>query len=121
MEEEIGNVLASVVYGLSDQNYEHSFAFYSLWLDIQQTYSQIPSDKISGTIWNSRRTSSISIQGGQLIHSTAHLITRLASKAESNHLLTPHTSGLQSRLSMRSLQEFFKHNLQFVRGYTNTF
>ena len=52
----------------------------------------------------------------QLTHSTAHLIVRFASDAESDRLLAPYSSGLQSRLSTRSLQEFFSVNLMIVGG-----
>jgi len=117
--EEIENALGLVVGQLSDQNYAHSTAFYHLWFDIGQTYPQIPSDQISDTIWNNRGRSSINIYCGQFIHLTAHLITRFASDTESNHLLAPRSSGLQSRLSMRTLREFFKNNLRFVAGYTD--
>ena len=118
--EEIKRALSSVVGQLSDQNYEHSLVFYCLWSDIGQTYPQIPSDQISDAIWNNRGASSINIYNGQFIHSTAHLITRLASDVEPNHLLAPHSSGLQTRLAMRTLQEFFKNNLNFASGYTGT-
>ena len=116
--EELQRALGPVVGQLSDQNYAHSTTFYHLWFDIGQTYPQTPSDQISDTIWNSRGTGSININFGPFFHSTAHLITRFASDAESNHLLAPHNSGLQSRLSMRTLHEFFKNNLRFVRGFT---
>ena len=112
----IDNALGLAVAELSDQNYAHSLAFYRLWFDIGQTYPQIPSDQISDTIWNNRRAGSINNEHGQLIHQTAHLITRLASDRESDLLLSPHTPGLQNRLSARSLGEFFSNNLVVVRG-----
>jgi len=119
--EEIDQALGSVVGGLSDKNYEHSLAFYRLWFDIGQTHPQIPSDQISDTIWNNRGPSSMNIGYGQFFHSAAHLIIRLVSDAESDHLLAPHSSGLQSRLCKRTLREFFKNNLKFVGSYIGTF
>ena len=53
---------------------------------------------------------------GQLIHSTAHLILRFASDAESDHILAPHSSRLQSRLSTRALQDFFGNNIMATQG-----
>ena len=49
----------------------------------------------------------------------ARLITRFANDAESNHPLAPHSSGLQSRLSTRTLREFFKNNLRSLGGCTD--
>ena len=73
----------------SDGNYDRLFAFYRFWFDVGQTYHQIASDRIFGAIWNCRRTNSIDPEDGQLIHSTAHLIIRFASDAESDHLFSP--------------------------------
>ena len=108
----IENALGSVVGKLSDENYAQSSAFYQLWLDIAQTYPETPSDQISDPIWGNRTIGSmIEPGGGKLIHSTAHLIVRLAGDAESNHILAPRTFGLQSRLCTRSLREFFNNNM----------
>ena len=110
-------VLDPVVGQLSDQNYTQSFDLYRFWFDIGQTYYQIPSDKIFNTIWNHRATNSmVNLPNGELIHSTAHLILRFASDAESDPIFAPHSSGLQSRLCAASLQEFFSHNLKAARG-----
>jgi len=95
---------------LSDQNYEQSFAFYRLWLDIQQAYPETPSDPTLDRIWRNRTTNSIVPVNGKLIHPTVHLILRFAGEAESDHILGLHTSGLQSRLCVTSLQAFFNHN-----------
>ena len=114
MEDSIKSALGSVVGQLSDENYAHSLAFYRLWFDIGQTYPKNPSDQISDTIWNNRGTSSIVPECGKFIHPTAQLIIRLASDAESDHLLAPHSSGLQNNLIARSLREFFNNNLRAV-------
>jgi len=99
---------------LSDPNYEQSFAFYRLWFDIGQTRDRIPPDLIFDAIWENRLTSSIDPDRGELIHSTAHLIFRFASDAESDQILAPHNSGLQDRLCTRFLREFFNNNLAVV-------
>jgi len=110
--------LDSTLASLSDQNYAESFDFYRFWFDIGHTYHQIPSDRIFDTIWNYRAANSkIDPLNGRLIHSSAHLILRFASDAESDHILGPHSSRLQSRLSTRALQEFFGSNMGAVRGY----
>ena len=116
MEETIEKALVSAVNKFSDQDYAQSFAFYRFWSDIGQTYHQAPSDKISETLWRRRAEgSAVNLESGQLIHSTAHLILRFASDAESDHILAPHNSGLQSRLCTRSLRKFFDTNLTIVR------
>ena len=99
---------------LSNESYAESFAFFRFWFDIGHAYHEIPSEKIFNAIWNSRRANSISPGSGKLIHPTAHLVLRFASDAESDHILAPHSSGLQSRLSTRSLRELFTNNLMFV-------
>ena len=114
--EDIEKTLSPVVGSLSNENYAESLAFYRFWIDIGQTYHQVPPDLIFGTIWKNRATSSIVPHAGKLIHSTAHLIVRLASDAESDHILAPHSPGLQSRLSSRSLREFFTNNLRVARS-----
>ena len=50
----------------------------------------------------------------KLIHPTAHSILRFASDAESDCILAPHNSGLQRRLSTKTLQDFFSSNLTAV-------
>ena len=115
--EEINRALGLAVKELSDQNYTQSLAFYRLWFNIEQAYPQIPSDQISDPIWHNRAGGSIAPQQGELFHSTAHLVLRFASDVESDPLLAPHSSGLQSRLSARTLREFFKNNLKVVDGY----
>ena len=116
--EDTDKALGFAVRDLSDDNYAQSIAFYRLWFDIGQTHHQTPSDRIFNAIWNNRWTSSSMVDpaNGKLIHSTAHLIVRLASDAESNHLLAPHSSGLQSRLCARILREFFNINLRVCCG-----
>ena len=99
----------------ADQNYEQSFAFYRLWLDIQQTYRQVPSDPTLDKIWSNRTTRSMIVPAkGKLIHSTIHLFLRFAGDAEADYVIGPHTPGLQSRLCAKSLEEFFGHNMDIA-------
>ena len=106
-----------VVAKLSDQNYAQSLAFYRFWFDIGHTYHQIPSDWIFDAIRSNKETNSmLNPRNGKLIHSNARLILRFASDVESDHLLAPHTHGLQSRLCAKSLQEFFDDNMGTARG-----
>ena len=113
----IQEALDSVVEELSDQNYAQSLAFYRLWFDIGHTHHQISSDQVFNAIWNNRAAGSmIDPENGKLIHSTAHLILRFASDIESDHILGPYSSGLQSRLCARSLQRFFNDNLWHTKN-----
>ena len=116
----IGRSLDSVVAKLSDQNYAQSLDFYRLWFDIGQAYNQIPSDRIFDAIWNNRGLgSAINFNDGKLIHSGARLVLRFVSDVESDHILSPHTSGLQSRLCTTSLREFFDANMGAAENSNN--
>ena len=114
----IDNALRSAIHQLSDDNYAHSLAFCRLWFDIGQTHDKTASDRIFDAILLNRGTGSSMIDPskGKLIHSTAHLIVRFASDIESDHLLSPHNSGLQSRLCARTLREFFDSNVGACGG-----
>ena len=114
--EDVEKALGSAVSGLSDQNYTKTLEFYRFWIDIGQTYHRISPDHIIDSIWNNRATGSIVPRYGQLIHSSAHLILRLASDAESDGILAPYSSGLQDRLSSRTLRSFFANNLNSARS-----
>ena len=96
---DIQRTLSSVVDNISDENYDQSFAFYRLWFQIAQTYSQNRPDKIFNDIYNT------------IWPTPANLILRLASDAESDHILAPHCVGLQSRLCSRILRGFFEDNI----------
>jgi len=117
---ELMNVLLLLVGKLSDQNYEQSFASYRFWFETGGAYSQIPPDLIFDTIWCNRVPGSIR---STLIHPTAHLILRFASDAESDHILAPHSAGLQSHLCTRILEGLFNNALDAVwrrmNDYTN--
>ena len=115
---DIDNALGSAVRQLSDENYAHSLAFCRLWFDIGQTHDQTPTDRLFDAIWNSRGIGSSTIDPakGKIIDLAAHLIVRFASDAEPDHLLSPHNSGLQSRLCAKTLREFFNSNLRISCG-----
>jgi len=115
--DEIDKALSSVVEKLSDENYEQSLAFYRVWFGIGQAHHQIPSDQIFNAVWNNRRMGSMesNLSSGRLINSTISLILRFASDAELDHFLGPYSSGLQSRLCAKALQEFFNNNLKGTR------
>jgi hypothetical protein len=113
--ENIKKALGSVIPKISDENYKQSFAFYRFWFDIGQTYHQIPPDLTFNTILDNRAGVSIHPGRGEIIHTTAHLITRFARDAESDPILSPHNAGLQSRLCTRILREWFNDNLKSVQ------
>ena len=116
MGDTIDKALGLVIRNLSDKKYAESFASYRFWLDMGQTYYQTPPGQIFDVIWNNRAESTSIALGSntQLIHSTAHLIVRFASDAESGHPLVPYSPGLQSRLCARSLREFLRNNVAAV-------
>ena len=93
----------------SGQDYERLFAFYRLWLDIRQTYRDIPSDPLLDDIWKMTRKTNFKDRSswGKLTQPTADLIVRFVSDAESDPTLTHHIPQLQTRLCRRVLQEFF--------------
>ena len=111
---EIRERLSLVVKNLSDQNYEQSLAFYRLWLAIGLTHSDITPEQILDDIFRHLSSGAVSYKDGKLVHSTAHLIIRFASDAESDSTLAPHTVELQSRLCARILRHFFRVNIAGV-------
>jgi len=120
----IKEALGFVVGELSDENYAKTLAFYRFWFETGGAHVEIPSDQIFDAIWDHRggATSCIKPDHGKIFHASAALIVRFASDAESDHVLAPHSSGVQDRLRARSLQEFFSNNLviaRYNRGTTN--
>ena len=101
--EDIERALSSAINNISDENYDQSFAFYRLWFQIAQTYSQNPPDKIFNDIYNSIWTK------------PANLVLRLARDAESDYILAPHCVGLRSHLCARALRGFFEGNMTVLQ------
>ena len=113
--EDIEKALGPVIKSM---NYAESIAFYRFWIDIGRTYHKISPDPVFGTLWKIP-TDWITPMQGELIHSSAHLIIRLASDVDSGHIVTPDSGpGLQSRLSTSALQDFFAINLGNMRSET---
>ena len=110
----VDRALSPVVAGLSDENYTESFTFYRFWFDLGQRYHQVPSDWTLDAIWKNRGVGSINPIPGKLFLPSVHLTLRFARDAESDHILAPYNSGLQGRLSARSLKDFFSNNLTVV-------
>jgi len=104
----IQTVLDKTIAGLSDQNYEQSFAFLRLWFEIAHTYSTIPPNAILHALQTYYRTRSFP---DNLIDSAAHLVLRFAGDAESDHILAPHSTGLRSRLCTDALRVVFDTDL----------
>ena len=111
---DVEKALGFVVRDLSDRNSAQSLAFCRLWLDIGQTYRQTPPDQILDAIWDNRVGSSFSPSETRLIHPVARFVVRLAGDVGSDHITTPQTPGLQSRLCKRSLRQIFADNLEAV-------
>jgi len=113
---DIGKALTLVVHGLSEKNYEKLLGLCHFWLELGQTYSQISPDPIFNAIWNGRTSDWIDPFNfnGNIIHPAAHLVLRLASDAESDPILAPHSSRVESRLYTRVLQEFFVNNVEIT-------
>ena len=111
----IEDALSSVVKDiLAGKNYEQLLAFYRLWFDILQAYPKIPSDPIMVKIWNGiwRTNAENAASWDKLTHPAVPLALRLASDVESDHILAPHSPGLQSRLCKLFLREFFLDNMK---------
>ena len=111
----IGVALGSALESLSDKSYEKSLAHFRFWFEIEQTYSQIPSDLIFDTICE-YRWKGHSQSGG--FCPTAHLIPRFVNDVESDPILAPHSAGLRSRFCTKILQNFFDTDLGTV--YANS-
>ena len=109
--------LGGLVRGISDQNYDQSFACYRLWSEISRNYSQSHPDQVFASICDSRASSEIDSGSGKLIHPTVHLILRFASDVESDRILSPQSVGLRSRLCARILRDFFEKNMTLVQDW----
>ena len=107
----IQEALGLLVRDISEKNYDQSLAYYRLWSEISQTYSQSHPDGVFDSICDNRNSSAIDSGSGKIIHPTAHLILRFASDAESDGVLAPQSVGLQSRLCDRTLRDFFEKNM----------
>ena len=105
--------LGSVISTLSDQSYEKSFAYFRLWFEIGQTYSEIASDLVFDTIFANRATGTLDPNG---IYPAARLVLRLVNDVESDPILAPHHTGLRSRFCARILREFFNNDLWGVHS-----
>jgi len=93
---------------LSDKNYDQTLAFFRLWFEIGRTQSKIPSDPVLGAL---RAYRSRDLTDCNPIDPRVPLILRFASDAESDHILAPYSTGLQSRLCAETLQLFFDTDL----------
>ena len=113
--QKIQDALNILIYHISEQNYDQTFARYRLWFEITQTYSQEYPDQIFDSLLNIRGIHGIEPRRRRFIHPTAHLILRFAGDAESDNTLAPYAIGLQNRLCARILQEFFENDMGVVR------
>ena len=110
----IRDSLKETFKGLSDQNYEESFAFYRIWSDVGYTHTGLQaSEEIFDTIWSNRSSDAVAPEQGKLFHPKVHLLLRFAGDAESG-CIDPHIPGLQSRLCARALQDFFESSVRSV-------
>jgi len=96
---------------LSDKNYDQTLAFFRLWFEIGQTQSKIPPDAVLCAL---RTYGSPPFTEHNPTDQTAHLVLRFASDAESDHILAPHSAGLQSRLCAETLRLFFDTDLEIA-------
>ena len=110
----IGVALGSALESLSDKSYEKSLAHFRFWFEIEQTYSQIPSDLIFDTICEYGYRWQGHPQHSDGICPTAHLIPRFVTDVESDPMLAPHSAGLRSRFCTTILQNFFDTDLGVV-------
>ena len=114
MGQTVAEILDNVVTKLSDKNYEPSVAFYRVWFGIGRRYHQITYDQAFNAIWSKR--TALGPTGSALVHPPAHLFVRFISSVdtEPDSPPAPPTSGLQSRLTTRTLKEFFSSNLRIM-------
>ena len=112
--EKIQKALGILISGISEENYDQTFACYRLWFEITQTYAQKYPDQIFDSLFQNRGAQGIDYGPGKFIHSAAHLIIRFARDAESDNTLAPYAIGLQDRLCAEILQEFFKSCMENV-------
>lgn len=107
----IREALCAVLGGLSDENYQQSFARCRLWLELGETYSGLtPSDQMFNAIWE-KKAAYPSSNGH--IYPAAPLILRFVKEAESDSLLAPYSPGLRD-LCATIMEEFIEGDLGIV-------
>ena len=105
------DTLRDLAKGLSEENYDKSFAQYRFWLDIGSAYgSIIIKDQLDGDVATIARPDYLK----ELIHPTAHLLIRFIGDVEADHKISRHALGLQRRHCAMVLRQFVQANLALV-------
>ena len=114
MEFDIEPNLRPLILGLTDENYEESFARYQFWFQLGQSCSQIPPGLVFNTIWNQK--TKLPRQEGTIIFPTCSSILRFVSDAESDHILASYSTGIRTRLCRSLLQGFYGTDVRVVHN-----
>lgn len=106
------SALGSLVYALTDENYDESLNRYRFLFQLGKTYSLIPSNLVFDTIWKYK--DNISCRD-DFTYPTSSLILRFANDAESDDCLASYSAGLRSRFCASILREFFDFCMRDIK------
>jgi hypothetical protein len=103
--------LSALVDGLSEANYEESFAQYRFWLNIGSEHADVNvQERIDDAI--RRLTGRYSLTG--FIHPTAPLIIRFIEDLETDQTISRHIQGLHVQHCTSKLRSYFSGNFDLM-------
>ena len=110
----IEDTLSELIQGLTEENYDETFAKYRFWLDAGSLYAGIdPQARVDNHISTLMRQDSLQ----EPIHPTAHLLLRFIGDVEADPKISRRVSGLHMRHCTSALSRFFSNNLYYARSW----
>ena len=107
------DTLRGLIKGLSEENYDKTFAQYSFWLNIGSEHIDIDvQQQVDNAIVHLVRPDSLK----SLIHPTAHLLIRFIGDIEADQKFSRHVPGLHMQHCTSTLRNFFLNNLYLVES-----
>ena len=130
--------LVKLLYGLTEENYDCMFSAYHFWIEAEAAYGGVLNHQLDNNILSSPSMMSSLITTpqadyhttpiieynntrqynprGRLIHPNIHLLLCFITDAELDPTLSTSPIGLHDRLCRESLEQFFKHGLDYILG-----
>ena len=105
------DIFRGLAEGLSEENYDKSFAQYRIWLEIGSAYGHINiKDQLDRDVARIARPNALK----EFINPTTHLLIRFIGDVEADQKISRHALGLQRRHCTTVLQRFVGGNLSHV-------
>jgi hypothetical protein len=107
------DTLRDLIKGLSEENYDETFAQYRCWLNIGSGHTHINvQEQVNDAIRRLVRPDSLK----GFIHPTAHLLIRFIGDLETDQKISRNVPGLHMQHCTSTLRSFFLDNLYLVRS-----